>query len=66
MSWIGVESAEEGPGRPRSKGTPQQDWVLRVRLEGRLIESRLLRVTEGEAHRFARRLGVDYTLRPAS
>jgi hypothetical protein len=67
MSWIGVESAEEGHGRPRSKGKgPQQDWVLRVRLDGRLIESRLLRVTESEAHRYAGRLSDDYTLRPAS
>jgi hypothetical protein len=67
MSWIGVESAEEGPGRPRPKAKgQQQDWVLRVRLDGRLIESRLLRVTESDAHSYARRLSADYTLRPAS
>ena len=67
MSWIGVESADEGRDRPRSKATGrQQDWVLRVRLDGRLIESRLLRVSESEAHGYARKLSADYTLRPAS
>ncbi|HXA28558.1 MAG TPA: hypothetical protein VN193_07400 [Candidatus Angelobacter sp.] len=68
MSWIGVESAddERARSRPRPTSTSRQDWLLRVRLEGRNVDARLLRVTEGEAHAYARRLGTEYTLRPAA
>jgi hypothetical protein len=68
MSWIGVESADDDRARPRPKpsGPSRQDWMLRVRLEGRTIDARLIRVTEGEAHGYAQRLGAEYTLRPAA
>ncbi len=63
MSWIGVESADED--RPRDRGREaRRDWMLRVRLDGRTVESRLLDLTEREAHGYARRLAADYTLRP--
>jgi hypothetical protein len=39
--------------------------MLRVRLDGRLIEARLLRITETEAHSYAQRISGEYTLRPA-
>ncbi|HXA28182.1 MAG TPA: hypothetical protein VN193_05485 [Candidatus Angelobacter sp.] len=67
MSWIGVESADddrESRRRAASSGG-RRDWMLRVRLDGRLVEARLLRLTENEAHSYAQRVSGDYTLRPA-
>jgi hypothetical protein len=64
MSWIGVESADDDRARVR-RPTERQDWTLRVRLDGRTVEARLLRLTESEAHGYARRLAPDYTLKPA-
>jgi hypothetical protein len=67
MSWIGVESADderEARRRAASSGG-RRDWMLRVRLDGRLIEARLLRITETEAHSYAQRISGEYTLRPA-
>jgi hypothetical protein len=68
MSWIGVESADGDQSRSDrrpSRASRRQDWVLRVRIDGQTIEARLLRITESEAHSYARRLAGDYWLRPA-
>ena len=65
MSWIGVESADEGPPRrKRDKPGGRQDWLLRLELGGRTVEARLIGVTEEEAHRYAQRLSADYFLEP--
>jgi hypothetical protein len=68
MSWIGVESAD-GPDRPARSRTNspalRRDWVLRVALGGRTVESRLVALTESEAHAYARKLSDRYSLRPA-
>jgi hypothetical protein len=67
MSWIGVESADddrESRRRAASSGG-RRDWMLKVRIDGRSVEARLLRVTESEAHSYAQRISDDYTLRPA-
>ena len=65
MSWIGVESADDDRARARRRSREgRQDWMLRVRLDGRTVESRLLALTEREAHSYAQRLAPDYTLRP--
>jgi hypothetical protein len=67
MSWIGVESADEGPARrKREKRGGRQDWLLRLELDGRTVEARLIGVTEGEAHRYAQRLSADYFLEPVA
>jgi len=69
MSWIGVESADDVGVRPRSRmggGGGRQDWMLRVRVDGRIVDARLIRVTEREAHAYASRFGAEYTLRPAA
>jgi hypothetical protein len=63
MSWIGVESADDDRA-PARRPSGRQDWALRVRLDGRTVEARLLRLTEGEAHSYAQRLAPDYTLKP--
>jgi hypothetical protein len=68
MSWIGVESADEPDRRARSgRGSAalRRDWVLRVALGGRTVESRLLGLTEIEAHAYAQKLNDRYSLRPA-
>ena len=65
MSWIGVESADDDRAQARRKGGDgRQDWMLRVRHEGRTVEARLLNLDEREAQSYARRLAADYTLRP--
>ena len=65
MSWIGVESADDDRARARRKsGNERQDWMLRVRLDGRTVEARLLNLDEREAQSYARRLAPDYVLRP--
>ena len=68
MSWIGVESADDDRARSRPKPSrgERQDWMLRVRVEGRVVDARLIRVTEREAHACARLLSAEYTLRPAA
>lgn len=65
MSWIGVESADDDRAQARRRAREErQDWLLRVRLDGRTVESRLLNLDEREAQSYARRLAPDYTLRP--
>jgi hypothetical protein len=68
MSWIGVESAddEREARRRAARKDGRRDWMLRVDLDGRMIEARLLRITESEAHSYARRVAGDYTLRPVT
>jgi hypothetical protein len=68
MSWIGVESADDdrARSRPKPNGGGRRDWMLRVSLEGRSVDARLIRLTEPEAHAYARKLSSDYTLRPAA
>ncbi|HEV7679334.1 MAG TPA: hypothetical protein VGQ42_12265 [Candidatus Dormibacteraeota bacterium] len=69
MSWIGVESADEPDRRARSRATRaalRRDWVLRTTLSGRTIEARLVALTEGEAHAYARKLSERYSLHPAT
>jgi hypothetical protein len=68
MSWIGVESADDdrARSRPKPNGGGRRDWMLRVSLEGRSVDARLIRLTEPEAHAYARKLCSDYTLRPAA
>jgi hypothetical protein len=60
MAWIGQEQSETprvaGPGADRA------DWLLRVRIDGRVVEARVLDTSERDAHRYARRLAGDYTL----
>jgi hypothetical protein len=63
MSWIGVESADE-PDRS-ARTSVRRDWVLRSALGGRTVESRLVALTESEAHAYARKLSERYSLRPA-
>jgi hypothetical protein len=66
MSWIGVESADEPDRNARSARTSvRRDWVLRSALGGRTVESRLVALTESEAHAYARKLSERYSLRPA-
>lgn len=65
MSWIGVESADDDRARARRKaGGGRQDWLLRVRLDGRTVDARLLNLEESEARSYAQRVSPDYTLRP--
>lgn len=65
MSWIGVESADDERERARRRTRDErQDWLLRVRLDGRTVEARLINLDEREAQSYARRLGPDYVLRP--
>jgi len=65
MSWIGVESADDDRARARRAAGSRRDWMLKVRLDGRTYESRLLSLTEEDAHTYARHVSADYTLRPA-
>jgi hypothetical protein len=64
MAWIGVESADDDRARDRRRGRGRQDWLLRVRLDGRTVEARLLNLDEAEAQSYAQRLAPDFTLRP--
>lgn len=65
MSWIGVESADDDRARARRRESGgRQDWLLRVRLGGRVVDARLLNLDEAEARSYAERVAPDYTLRP--
>jgi len=65
MSWLGVESMDDDRARRKAKPTDRQDWMLRVRFDGREFDARLIRLTEPEAHEYARRVSADYSLKPA-
>ena len=61
MSWIGLE--EDGaPARATAQAETITDWLVRLRVEGRRVDVRISAASEREAHRWARRLGGDYTL----
>jgi hypothetical protein len=62
MAWIGIEDADNRGRSPRPETVAPTDWLVRTRVDGLIVETRVRAVSEREAHRLARRLGDDYTL----
>ena len=62
MVWSGLERCESPRARVQPGARP--DWLLRLRIDGRIVEARVLGTSERDAQRYARRLTSDYTLSP--
>jgi hypothetical protein len=60
MVWSGLERLESPRARVQPGG--RADWLLRLRIDGHIVEARVLHTSERDAKRYARRLTSDYTL----
>lgn len=61
MAWIGIEDRDDWGRTPRITAA-LTEWLIRARVDGRVVVTRVRAASEREAHRLARRLGDDYIL----